>query len=93
MSEIPRYYLRGAYPEPESGERGAGLHGRHCLAEERWSLIKKLFWLALVAFALYYVLHSPRLAGDSLNSAGKGVWHAMAHVAASLTKFFDTLFS
>jgi hypothetical protein len=67
--------------------------GQPCFSEERLPLIKKLLWVALVAFALYYVLHSPRLAGDSLNSAGKGVWHAMSHVAASLTKFFDTLFS
>ena len=55
--------------------------------------MKKILWLAVVAFALYYVLHSPQVAGHTVHVAAQSTWHGVKQVAASLTKFLNTLFS
>jgi hypothetical protein len=55
--------------------------------------MKKIVVIVVVAFIAYYVLHSPQVAGHSLHAAGKGAWHGMKSAAASLTQFFNSLFS
>ncbi|HWD09021.1 MAG TPA: hypothetical protein VHA57_08000 [Actinomycetota bacterium] len=54
--------------------------------------LKKILLLLVVAFIVYYVLHSPTVAGHSLHAAGSNTWHALKSAASSLTKFFDSLF-
>lgn len=56
-------------------------------------MVKKLLILAAIAFVAYYVLHSPTIAGHTVKVASAGVWHDAKGVAASLTKFVNTLFS
>lgn len=55
--------------------------------------MKKLLLLVVVAFVIYYVLHSPQVAGKSLHAAGTGTWHGLKAAASSMTRFFNTLFS
>jgi hypothetical protein len=55
--------------------------------------VKKIFWVAVAAFVVYYVLHSPQVAGQTVHVAAQSTWHGMKQVAASLTRFFNTLFS
>lgn len=56
-------------------------------------MFKKLLILAAIAFVAYYVLHSPQVAGHTVHLAGKNAWHGVKGVAASLTKFINTLVS
>ena len=56
-------------------------------------MLKKLLILAVIAFVAYYVLHSPTVAAHTVKVAGAGIWHDLHGVAASLTKFVNTLFS
>jgi hypothetical protein len=55
--------------------------------------MKKILWFLVVAFAVYYVLHNPQVAGQTVHAAARGVWHGVGDVATSLTKFLNTLFS
>jgi hypothetical protein len=55
--------------------------------------IKKILLVAVVVFAIYYVLHSPQIAGKTLHTAAQNSWHEAKGIAVSLTKFFNTLFS
>lgn len=54
--------------------------------------LKKILLLLVVAFILYYVLHSPTVAGKTLHAAGTNVGHSLKSTASSLTKFFNNLF-
>lgn len=54
--------------------------------------VKKILLLLVVAFIVYYVLHSPTVAGHSLHAVGSNTWHGLKSAASSLTKFFDSLF-
>ncbi|HLI55980.1 MAG TPA: hypothetical protein VKY26_02990 [Actinomycetota bacterium] len=54
--------------------------------------VKKILMLLVVAFILYYVLHSPAVAGKSLHAAGTNTWHGLKSAASSMTKFFNSLF-
>jgi len=56
-------------------------------------MLKKVLFLALIAFAAYYVLHNPQVAGHAMHVAGKNAWHGVKGVAASLAKFINTLVS
>jgi hypothetical protein len=56
-------------------------------------MLKKVLFLALIAFVAYYVLHNPQVAGHTVHIAGKNAWHGMKGVAASLAKFINTLVS
>src|SRR5207244_6442297 len=58
-----------------------------------WSIVKKILWFAVAAFIVYYVLHSPQVAGQTIHVAAQSTWHGLKQVAASLTKFLNTLFS
>ncbi|MGH2718198.1 MAG: hypothetical protein ACRDJU_06440 [Actinomycetota bacterium] len=55
-------------------------------------MLKKILLLLVVAFILYYVLHSPEVAGKSLHAAGSNTWHALKSAAGSMTKFLNSLF-
>ena len=56
-------------------------------------MLKKVLFLALIAFTAYYVLHNPQIAGHTVHLAGKNAWHGLKGVAASLAKFINTLVS
>lgn len=56
-------------------------------------MVKKVLILAAIAFVAYYVLHSPAVAGHTVHLAGKNAWQGVKGVAASLTKFINTLVS
>jgi hypothetical protein len=56
-------------------------------------MLKKILIVAVIAFVAYYVLHSPTTAGHTVKVAGAGIWHDAKGVAASLTKFVNTLVS
>ena len=56
-------------------------------------MLKKVLVLALIAFAAYYVLHNPQVAGHTTHVAVKNAWHGVKGVAASLAKFINTLVS
>jgi hypothetical protein len=55
--------------------------------------MKKVVLVLAVAFVIYYVLHSPQVAGKSLHAVGSGTWHGVKAAAASMTKFFNSLFT
>ena len=56
-------------------------------------MVKKLLLIAVILFVAYYVLHSPTIAAHTVRVASKEVVHGAKNVAASLTKFVNTLFS
>ncbi len=56
-------------------------------------MLKKLLILAAIAFVAYYVLHSPQVAGHTVHLAGKNALHGVKGLAASLTKFINSLFA
>lgn len=55
--------------------------------------MKRVLLLVVAAFVVYYVLHSPQIAGKSVHAAGANVWHGARLAASALTKFLDTTFS
>jgi hypothetical protein len=56
-------------------------------------MLKKVLLIAAIAFVAYYVLHSPQVAGHTVHAMGKNAWHGVKGIAASLTKFINTLVS
>ena len=56
-------------------------------------MLKKLLIVAAIAFVAYYVLHSPQVAGHTVHLASRNALHGVKSLAASLTKFVNSIFS
>lgn len=55
-------------------------------------MIKKILWLLVAFFVVFWVLHSPATAGHSVHGALKTTWNGLKSAADSLTKFFNQVF-
>lgn len=55
-------------------------------------MIKKILWILLAFFLIFWILHSPSTAGHSVHGALKNVWDGLKAAGTSLTKFFNQVF-
>lgn len=58
-------------------------------AREVVDVIKKIFWVLVVAFIVYYLLKSPAGAADAVKGAGEAVIEAFGQIG----RFFNRLVS
>ncbi len=53
--------------------------------------LKRLLWLGLIAFAVFFVISAPTEAGHLVKSTGHSAGEWLSHAAQSLSKFLQSL--